>query len=83
LGGPVTLPHHSRTADRNSKNRPRNFFFFQAREKKQSAGNSKQRAATPKQPAWVQHFIRLAPHGMAGFVLANGSMSSSQCFKAS
>src|SRR5205807_5571130 len=29
--------------------------------------------------AWVQHFIHhLAPHGMAGFVLANGSMSSSQ-----
>ena len=26
--------------------------------------------------AWVQHFIHhLAPHGMAGFVLANGSMS--------
>src|SRR5260370_28720004 len=29
--------------------------------------------------AWVQHFIYpLAPHGMAGFVLANGSMSSNQ-----
>jgi type I restriction enzyme M protein len=29
--------------------------------------------------AWVQHFIhRLAPQGMAGFVLANGSMSSNQ-----
>jgi len=29
--------------------------------------------------AWVQHFIRhLAPHGMADFVLANGSMSSDQ-----
>jgi hypothetical protein len=29
--------------------------------------------------AWVQHFIlRLAPHGMAGFVLANGSISSNQ-----
>ncbi|MEO6773221.1 MAG: class I SAM-dependent DNA methyltransferase [Kofleriaceae bacterium] len=29
--------------------------------------------------AWVQHFIRhLAPGGFAGFVLANGSMSSSQ-----
>jgi type I restriction enzyme M protein len=29
--------------------------------------------------AWVQHFIHhLAPHGMAGFVLANGSMSSAQ-----
>jgi type I restriction enzyme M protein len=29
--------------------------------------------------AWVQHFIHhLAPQGMAGFVLANGSMSSSQ-----
>ena len=29
--------------------------------------------------AWVQHFIyHLAPAGMAGFVLANGSMSSSQ-----
>jgi len=29
--------------------------------------------------AWVQHFIHhLAPHGMAGFVLANGSMSSDQ-----
>ena len=27
--------------------------------------------------AWVQHFIHhLPPHGMAGFVLANGSMSS-------
>ena len=27
--------------------------------------------------AWVQHFIHhLAPHGMAGFILANGSMSS-------
>jgi type I restriction enzyme M protein len=29
--------------------------------------------------AWVQHFIyHLAPAGLAGFVLANGSMSSSQ-----
>jgi type I restriction enzyme M protein len=29
--------------------------------------------------AWVQHFIHhLAPNGVAGFVLANGSMSSSQ-----
>jgi type I restriction enzyme M protein len=29
--------------------------------------------------AWVQHFIHhLAPHGTAGFVLANGSMSSMQ-----
>ena len=29
--------------------------------------------------AWVQHFIsHLAPHGIAGFVLANGSMSSGQ-----
>ncbi len=29
--------------------------------------------------AWVQHFIHhLGPHGMAGFVLANGSMSSNQ-----
>lgn len=29
--------------------------------------------------AWVQHFIHhLAPNGMAGFVLANGSMSSQQ-----
>jgi len=29
--------------------------------------------------AWVQHFIHhLSPHGMAGFVLANGSMSSNQ-----
>jgi type I restriction enzyme M protein len=29
--------------------------------------------------AWVQHFIHhLATHGMAGFVLANGSMSSNQ-----
>jgi len=29
--------------------------------------------------AWVQHFIHhLAPHGMAGFVLANGSKSSNQ-----
>jgi len=29
--------------------------------------------------AWVQHFIHhLAPMGLAGFVLANGSMSSSQ-----
>src|SRR5947207_10493030 len=29
--------------------------------------------------AWVQHFIHhLAPNGIAGFVLANGSMSSSQ-----
>jgi type I restriction enzyme M protein len=29
--------------------------------------------------AWVQHFIHhLAPQGMAGFVLANGTMSSSQ-----
>lgn len=29
--------------------------------------------------AWVQHFIHhLAPHGMAGFVLANVSMSSNQ-----
>jgi len=29
--------------------------------------------------AWVQHFVHhLAPHGSAGFVLANGSMSSNQ-----
>jgi type I restriction enzyme M protein len=29
--------------------------------------------------AWVQHFIHhLAPHGIAGFVLANGSLSSQQ-----
>ncbi len=29
--------------------------------------------------AWVQHFIHhLAPQGMTGFVLANGSMSSNQ-----
>ena len=29
--------------------------------------------------AWVQHFLyHLAPTGMAGFVLANGSMSSNQ-----
>jgi type I restriction enzyme M protein len=29
--------------------------------------------------AWVQHFLHhLAPHGVAGFVLANGSMSSNQ-----
>lgn len=29
--------------------------------------------------AWVQHFIHhLAPNGVAGFVLANGSMSSNQ-----
>jgi type I restriction enzyme M protein len=29
--------------------------------------------------AWIQHFIsHLAPHGVAGFVLANGSMSSNQ-----
>ncbi|MEI6322763.1 MAG: N-6 DNA methylase, partial [bacterium] len=29
--------------------------------------------------AWVQHFIHhLAPNGMAGFVLANGSMASNQ-----
>jgi len=29
--------------------------------------------------AWVQHFIHhLAPYGIAGFVLANGSMSSNQ-----
>lgn len=29
--------------------------------------------------AWVQHFIHhLAPHGSAGFVLANGSLSSQQ-----
>ena len=29
--------------------------------------------------AWVQHFLyHLAPHGAAGFVLANGSMSSNQ-----
>ncbi len=29
--------------------------------------------------AWVQHFIHhLAPHGLAGFVLANGSLSSQQ-----
>ena len=28
---------------------------------------------------WMQHFIHhLAPHGLAGFVMANGSMSSSQ-----
>src|SRR5664279_3940631 len=29
--------------------------------------------------AWVEHFLyHLAPHGIAGFVLANGSMSSNQ-----
>jgi len=29
--------------------------------------------------AWVQHFVHhLAPHGTAGFVLANGSMSTNQ-----
>ena len=29
--------------------------------------------------AWVQHFLyHLAPRGIAGFVLANGSMSSNQ-----
>jgi len=29
--------------------------------------------------AWLQHiFHRLAPHGVAGVVLANGSMSSQQ-----
>ena len=29
--------------------------------------------------AWVQHFIHhLAPHGIAGFVLANGSLSCQQ-----
>jgi len=29
--------------------------------------------------AWIQHFLHhLAPHGIAGFVLANGSMSSNQ-----
>lgn len=29
--------------------------------------------------AWIQHFIsHIAPHGTAGFVLANGSMSSNQ-----
>lgn len=29
--------------------------------------------------AWVQHFVHhLAPHGIAGFVLANGSMSANQ-----
>jgi type I restriction enzyme M protein len=29
--------------------------------------------------AWVQHFIyHLAPHGIAGFVLSNGSMSAAQ-----
>lgn len=29
--------------------------------------------------AWVQHFIyHLAPHGLAGFVLANGSLASNQ-----
>lgn len=29
--------------------------------------------------AWIQHFVHhLAPHGLAGFVLANGSMSSNQ-----
>jgi type I restriction enzyme M protein len=29
--------------------------------------------------AWVQHMVHhLAPHGLAGFVLANGSLSSSQ-----
>ena len=34
--------------------------------------------ATPTY-AWVQHFIHhLAPTGLAGFVLANGSMSSNQ-----
>lgn len=28
---------------------------------------------------WVQHFIHhLAPHGLAGFIMANGSMSSNQ-----
>jgi type I restriction enzyme M protein len=35
--------------------------------------------ATNANFAWVQHFIHhLAPNGVAGFVLANGSLSSSQ-----
>src|SRR5438874_9407187 len=45
--------------------------------------SSKHTAAIPPRGnanyAWVQHFIyHLAPTGLAGFVLANGSMSSNQ-----
>jgi hypothetical protein len=45
--------------------------------------NQAHQFASPKRAnanfACVQHFIHhLAPHGMAGFVLANGSMSSNQ-----
>jgi hypothetical protein len=47
-----------------------------------SRGGANQFGVPPKGNAnfaWVQHFIHhLAPQGMAGFVLANGSMSSNQ-----
>lgn len=49
---------------------------------KGSRGGANQFGVPPKGNAnfaWVQHFIHhLAPQGMAGFVLANGSMSSNQ-----
>ena len=44
---------------------------------KTSAGNTAFHPVGNANFAWVQHFIyHLAPHGIAGFVLANGSMSS-------
>ena len=47
---------------------------------KEKASSSKDTSAKGNANfAWVPHFIHhVAPHGMAGFVLANGRMSSNQ-----
>jgi type I restriction enzyme M protein len=48
-------------------------------ERRQKSGNSIFVDGGNANFAWVQHFVHhLAPSGMAGFVLANGSMSSNQ-----
>ena len=44
-----------------------------------SAGRTASRPRATANFAWVQHFLHhLSPRGTAGFVLANGSMSSNQ-----
>ncbi len=44
-----------------------------------SAGSTARRPRATPTIAWVQHFVHhLGPKGIAGFVLANGSMSSNQ-----
>jgi type I restriction enzyme M protein len=50
----------------------------QAGARKQSDGSSINVDGANANFAWIQHFIHhLAPNGMAGFVMANGSMSTS------